>query len=206
MDIRGYNQIMKYFAEDKYMGTRPVVKEPMLVSNILDENRFKEIVDIVNNYSLEELNYDRAFGRFMLKGGHNQMPEQLIEECLQKARDIFESPTLLPTYACYVKYKGARANLLRHKDSNACTYTIDLCITQDVEWPLYVEDKEYVLQPNQALCFYGEDQLHWRGPYPEKETNVVDMIFLHYAEPDHWWFTEGQAFYQKILSNQKTVM
>lgn len=78
---------MKYFAEDKYMGTRPVVKEPMLVSNILDENRFKEIVDIVNNYSLEELNYDRAFGRFMLKGGHNQMPEQLIEECLQKARD-----------------------------------------------------------------------------------------------------------------------
>jgi hypothetical protein len=44
---------MKYFAEDKYMGTRPVVKEPMLVSGILDENRFKEIVDIVNNYSLE---------------------------------------------------------------------------------------------------------------------------------------------------------
>ena len=197
---------MKYFSDDADMGTRPIVKDPIIVSDVLEPTRFAEVVETVTNYPLDELSYDRGFGRFMLKPGSSTLPDDLLKECQQKARDIFDSQTLLPTYACYVKYKGARANLLRHKDSNACTYTIDLCLTQMVEWPLYVEDKEYILQPNQALCFYGEDQLHWRGPFPEKDSNIVDMLFLHYAEPDHWYFTQGPEYYQKILADTRAAM
>jgi hypothetical protein len=196
----------KYFADDELMGTRPVVKEPVIVSDVLSPEKFQETLNTLNGYSLDELKYDRSFGRFMLKNPAGQMPDQLLEHCLQKARDIFDSQTLLPTYSCYVRYKGARANLLRHMDSNACTYTVDLCLTSSVDWPLYVEDREYLLKPNQALCFYGEDQLHWRGPFPEKDSNIVDMLFLHYAEPDHWYFTQGPEYYQKILADTRAAM
>jgi hypothetical protein len=196
----------EYFADDSLMGTRPEVKEPIFVKGLLEPDLFERTVNTLNGYTPEMLSYDRGFGRFMLKNTEGAMPDQLLEHCLPKAREIFGSETLLPTYSCYVRYKGARANLVHHRDSNACTYTLDLCLTANAEWPLVVEDKDYLLKPNEALCFYGEDQLHWRTPFPDKENTVIDMVFLHYVEPDHWYHTKGKDYYATIMANRKPGM
>lgn len=196
----------KYFADDSIMGTRPEIKKPIFVQNLLEPEIFNNAVSTLNSYTPEMMSYDRAFGRFMLKDTVGAMPDQLLEHCLDKAREIFGSSTLLPTYSCYVRYKGARANLRHHRDSNACTYTLDLCLTANADWPLVVEEQEYLLNPNEALCFYGEDQLHWRTPFPDKENTVIDMVFLHYVEPDHWWFTHGADYHKVMLANREPGM
>lgn len=112
---------------------------------------------------------------------------------LPLARQVFGSDTLLPSYALWARYMGAGGYLERHKDSNACTYTIDYCLNQFEPWPLIVEDVSFTLHPNQALAFRGEDLLHWRPTW--KPGNIVEMLFFHYVEPDHWWFTgEGGQY------------
>jgi hypothetical protein len=197
-----------YFGTEEDMGVRPEIKPPLLVKDFLSKDVFDSSVDELNNYTLDELTYDRGFGRFMLKDVKDKMPNKLLEHCMPKAKEIFNSETLVPTYACYVRYKGARANLVQHRDSNACTYTLDLCLTANADWPLVVEDVEYILKPNEALCFYGEDQLHWRVPFPDKENTVIDMIFLHYVEPSHWFHTKGPSYYPTLMANanQRGVM
>jgi hypothetical protein len=52
--------------------------------------------------------------------------------------------------------------------------------------------------PNEAAAYYGNDQEHWREEFPMKDTNHVAMIFFHFAEPDHWWFTKGPSYLDVI--------
>jgi hypothetical protein len=193
----------KYFFPDEVMGTRPEVKPPIIYKNVFSEDKFKEIQEVTKAFTLNELEFSRGFGRFNLKAQYNGPAMAMMQEALPLAREIFKSDTLMPTYACYSKYIGERANLVRHKDSNACTYTIDLCISSITDWPIYVDDVSYILQPNEALCFYGEDQLHWREKFPDAGSNVVEMVFLHYAEPDHWFFTQDADFYNNQSDNFK---
>lgn len=121
-----------------------------------------------------------------------------FDEVSAKARSIF-GQDVKPTYALWVAYRGFRANLPRHIDDNACTYTIDLCMSYETQWPIYIEGQEILLEPNQAVVYYGEDQYHWRGEFPSPLKNEVQMIFFHFAEPNHWFFTEGPQHKQEIV-------
>lgn len=191
-----------YVAPIEFMGTRPKIKDPIIVKDLFTSSFWDEIINVVAEFKPYDFGYDRGFGRFILKNeAGNYLLNKMLYESLPKAREIFESNTLLPTYGLFSRYQGYRSNLHRHKDTNACTYTLDVCISSKTNWPLIVEDKEYSLAPNEALCFYGEDQLHWRNVFPDRETNIVEMSFLHYAEPDHWFFTKGYDFYNEMLKD-----
>ena len=110
-----------------------------------------------------------------------------LERLLPVARQTFGDDSILPSYACWAMYYEPTSNLNRHKDDNACTYTLDYCVRQYEPWDLYVEGVPYTLQPNQALALLGESQEHWREQF--KAGNVVEMIFFHYVKPDHWYLT-----------------
>ncbi len=113
---------------------------------------------------------------------------------LPLAREIFNDKEIIPSYALWARYFGAGGYLEKHKDNNACTFTIDYCVNQFEPWPIFIEGEEYILEKNQALCFMGEDQEHWRTEW--KPGNVVDMMFFHYVRPDHWWYTGDGGIYQ----------
>ncbi len=53
---------------------------------------------------------------------------------------------------------------------------------------MWVEGEEYFLEENQGLAFYGEDQEHWRENFPNPVNNQVGQLFVHFVEPDHWFF------------------
>jgi hypothetical protein len=77
-----------------------------------------------------------------------------------------------------------------------------MCVYQVEPWDLFVDDKPYTLYPNQALGYYGNDQLHWREKFPNPENNHVAMIFFHFAEPDHWYFTKGPEYLYTNIRNK----
>lgn len=167
-----------------------IIKDPMLLDNVFNDDDIEKLLDLVKNPKI--FGIQEEFSRWVTD--HETTPElqDYADKLIPLARSIFESNTLLPTFTLFVHYEGDKANLKKHKDTNACTYTIDLCLYQNKAWDIYVEGKPYTLNPNQALAFYGNDQEHWRENFPDN--NQIGLIFFNFAEPDHWWFKEGKDY------------
>jgi hypothetical protein len=80
----------------------------------------------------------------------------------------------------YARYSKQGANLGEHVDRDECGYIIDYCLSSKTVWPLKVDGVDYEINPNEALVFKGTEVLHGRGPIPDPENNVVEMIFFHF--------------------------
>ena len=177
------------------------VKDPMLLKSICDPAKFKEWQDHTIKFYEDSAmeTYEHGFGRYQL----NQADwlTEIHNFFLPIARAMFESETLQPSWYQLGVYEGPKAQLHKHKDDNACTYTIDLCLYQRTMWPIWVEDKEYFLEENDALLMYGNEQLHWREAFPDPMNNVVGNVFLFYCEPDQWYFSEGPEYLNVIRGN-----
>ena len=168
--------------------------EPTTVDQLFSETELRELQEACKKISKTVL-FDNGFGRYATN--HHQFPflKEAGEKLLPLARQIFNSETLLPSYTMFVHYEGPKAKLRKHRDDNACTYTLDMCLYQNQTWDLWVENKSYTLQENQALAYYGNDQIHWREKFPNPDTQHVAMIFFHFVEPDHWYYTKGTQYW-----------
>lgn len=160
--------------------------EPVIIEHPFDEEtRSRLLADCDRIWRNKLCEYDADFSRMV----SNETRLWLyLERLLPLARETFHDPTLLPSYACWSMYYEPASRLPKHKDRNACTYTLDYCVRQYEPWDLYVEGTPYSLQEGQALAFRGEEQEHWRPEFVEG--NVVEMIFFHFVRPDHWYFAE----------------
>lgn len=160
--------------------------EPIKLSNVFnDELRARLLNDCDFLVRRGDTKEDPTFARLISNNGRLYGYMELL---LPLVRKIFNDETILPSYLCWARYSSIESNLPKHKDDNACTFTIDYCVRQYEPWDLYVEGVPYTLEENEALAFYGEEQEHWRGPF--KPGNMVEMIFFHFVRPDHWYFTD----------------
>ena len=100
------------------------------------------------------------------------------------------------------EYSDEVISLHKHKDANACTYTLDLVLYQGDTWALYVDGRPYRANPNEAILFMGEEYEHWRETL-YNNTGRIGVVFFHYVEPDHWYFTEGPDHFYKILETRR---
>ena len=171
---------------------------PVLINNLLSSEDYLKLIDSLGNP--KSFGFDPGFSRYCVGDGGLPILGELANKLVETARETFKSKTLMPTYTLFAHYEGQNPSpsLYKHKDDNACTYTLDMCVYQKEPWDLFVEGEAYTLYPNQALGYYGNDQLHWREEFPNPETNNVAMIFFHFAEPDHWWFTKGSSYLEVI--------
>lgn len=164
-----------------------MLQEPQIFKNLLSTTEHQDLIRHLQPFA-SQYDYDPEFNRFSIDSDHSPILKSYAEKLLPVARDFFKSETLLHTYSLFVQYQGPNAQLPPHKDKNACTYTLDYCLYQTVPWKLWVENKSYQLEPNDALAYYGENQLHWRENFSGSERDHVAMVFFHFAEPDHWFF------------------
>lgn len=165
--------------------------DPVIVRDVLDDRERKDLHDSLrqmNDLTITDSNYNRRLGISEF------INELAVNKIAPMAKDLFRDRSLKMTYSLYCKYDSPQSRLPKHRDDNACTYTIDYCVSARTSWPLWVEDKEYVLGPNEALVFLGEDQTHWREEFPDAGRNVVEMLFFHFAPQDHWYFTKGPRY------------
>jgi hypothetical protein len=179
----------------------------MIENNMIPEikkNIFsKEEFDILKNTLKEKViteggEYD-DLGRKIFSP---QIVHEYAEKLLPFAREFFKSDTLLHSYSLFAEYSNKNITLPKHKDGNACTYTIDLVVYQDKPWGIWIEGKEYLLNENEAVLFWGTEQEHWRETVEDND-GVVGAVFFHYVEPDHWWFTEGPEYLNVIKNKQQ---
>lgn len=179
------------------------MKDPVVINNFLNEEDYQILLDNLKNP--KQFSYDPGFSRYCIADNQLHILKELSNKLIPIARNIFNSKALMPTYTLFAHYEGQdpEPSLYKHKDNNACTYTLDMCVYQVEPWDLYVDNKPYTLYPNQALAYYGNDQLHWREKFPNPQNNHVAMIFFHFAEPDHWYFTKGPDYIKVITGEIK---
>lgn len=177
------------------------MKEPLLVNDVLSTEDYAILTNAVSNPKSFE--YQGGFSRYVVADNSLPVLGEIANKLIPTARKAFGSDTLLPTYTLFAHYEGQdpAPSLYKHKDDNACTYTLDMCVYQTEPWDLWVENKNYTLYPNQALAYYGNDQMHWREEFPNPESQHVAMTFFHFAEPDHWFFTKGPEYLEVIRGN-----
>lgn len=169
--------------------------DPIIIKDVLSPEEYLEYKKLFPVDRVKSFDFQQDFSRYAYADGDL---DKYAEMLTPMAREIFGSSTLLPTYTLFAHYEGPNAKLWKHKDDNACTYTIDMCVYQKYAWDLWVENRPYTLYPNEALAYYGNDQEHWREAFPQKETNFVAMTFFHFAEPEHWWFAKGRDYLEVI--------
>jgi len=177
------------------------MREPVIVDNLFEPHYYEYISEALKSVIVQENSYDEGFGRYCLSDTRNPLLREAFTRSVWKARRVFNSHSLLPSYAFFAQYQkngNAIPNLFHHKDDNACTYTLDMCLYQNRPWDLFVEGKSYTLMPNQALAYYGNEQEHWREAIPDPENQIVGMVFFHFVEPDHWFYTKGPDYIDVI--------
>jgi hypothetical protein len=174
------------------------VKNPVIVKNVFTVEEHQELKNIMKNWPLET-EYDLAFGRRVI---NSPIIDEYAEKLIPLAKKMFNSENLRSSYALFAHYEGPGANLRRHADDNACTYTIDLCLYQTEPWAIGIthngKHTEYILQENEAILYYGNDQEHWRPDFPNPDSQHVAMIFFHFVEPGHWYHTKGPEYIDVI--------
>jgi hypothetical protein len=164
-------------------------KDPWIIKNFFPEKKYNQIISDINSMNKNFWRFEELHNRYIYDSQYFSSLS-LLE--MDRARKEFESDSLLYTYSLLALYNKENSKLDEHKDTNACTYTFDICLYTKTPWPIIVEGKEYVLKNNEALCFYGEDQLHSRPVF--EPDNKVLMLFMHFAEPSHIFFKECEIF------------
>ena len=181
------------------------IKDPFIVKSILSDADLKSLQRHTMNLWVHSPAYEVGFGRHQYHG--NEEVDRIHHLLTDVAREYFDSPTLMPSWALLSIYEGKEAKLFKHKDDNACTYHIDLSVFQKDGWDLWVEvngeDKPYMLQENEGLFMYGNDQMHWREAFPNPETNLVANAFFFFCEPDHWFFEHGPEYLETHIRAKK---
>ncbi len=177
------------------------VQEPKIIKNVFNDEEYKKLRTYLYNKPKLKEDFDPEFERYCFD---DSLLNQYAEKLIPLARNTFNSETLLSSYALFVHYEGKNPSLFAHKDDNACTYTIDMCVYQTEPWALIVDDKSYLLYENEALAYYGNDQMHGRDKFPNPNSQHVAMIFFHFVEPDHWWFTKGED-YIRVIRKEITI-
>lgn len=176
----------------------PRAIDPTILERVLPADDFATLQAELRAMRADGLGHQEDYGRWVLHSSRSELLVRHHERLVGLARAVFGSATLRPSHALFAHYEGPSARLARHRDTNACEYILDLCLYQQTAWDLWVVDEPYTLRENEALAFCGTLQEHWRNRLPDPETNQVGMVFFHFVEPDHWFFTIGPAWEKKL--------
>ena len=162
-------------------------KKPVVLANVLEKEELFDLKKSIHNL-LTKNNFlnEKSIGRRSIEMNECSLMKKQLIDLTPTAQNIFDSKTLEPTYAFFSEYRDPDSFLPKHRDNNGNTYTIDLCLYAKRPWGLFIEGDEYVLGENEAVCFYGEEQEHWRDSLGVD--NCVGVVFFHFAEPGHDFF------------------
>lgn len=88
---------------------------------------------------------------------------------------------LLPSYS-YGRVYTRCAYLKKHKDRPSCDLSLTIQVGSDgTPWPIYMDDKEVILEDGDAVIYKGTEVEHFRERF---SGDWHAQIFLHYVEKE----------------------
>lgn len=100
-------------------------------------------------------------------------------DLIELADDVFQTQ-LKPSYVFLSMY-GPEGICPLHTDRPQCQFSIDMQINSDGEWPIYVNDEEYILKDGEAICYSGTRHPHYRKAMNLGKCTKMDLAFFHFV-------------------------
>jgi len=150
--------------------------KPIIIPEVFPEEIFLNLKEYAISKVKTADDYDVDWDRYIYLDDLISKHGNIL---LPLARKYF-GPEVEYVWNSNVHYEGAKTRLPKHKDIKRCVYTINLCLYQNTEWPLWIEGVPYTLKENQAVLYKGNENEHWREDFPDPENNIVGMSM--------WWF------------------
>ena len=168
-------KLFQYFTGEKlpYRNWKPIQ-----VKNVLTAEKLQQLKDYLKLVLKKpDLMYHcPIFNRYAL---HDSPYLQQLHKDIKPYMETLMGKELEITYS-YLSMYDSNGYCPPHRDRHVCQWTLDLCVNQDQQWPLFVEDQTFNLKENEALIYSGTDQLHWRERI---HTNGhCDLVFFHFKE------------------------
>lgn len=116
---------------------------------------------------------------FFRKGIHNPDLFKALHFLMQERANLFFPEKIKSSYVYVSMYDDERSVCPIHTDRPQCKFTIDLCIDQKEEWPIIINDEEFILYPGDAVLYSGTDHPHYRNKI--KKGNFCDLAFFHFV-------------------------
>lgn len=181
------------------------------VDSVFDSETFRRVIETIHALRYVELEHyeNESFGRSLLR--HHPFFTEL-QSALSALVSEAVGEQVSPAYNFLSLYRGL-GRCEPHLDQPSCKWTLDVCLEQSVEWPIYfsqvvnwpaeppvtgptIEElhadaslrfQSAVLKPNQGVIFSGSSQWHFRRPISGLGGDFCHLLFLHYlpagAEP-----------------------
>lgn len=111
--------------------------------------------------------------------------ESLLINCHKKISKYLNME-LIPTYSYYRVYRPG-SELPPHTDRPACEISVSVCLgydylDEDINYPLYAKNNEFILNPGDALIYRGIDITHYRKIFKASKYSYHVQAFLHYVD------------------------
>lgn len=175
------------------------------VDSVFDGATFQRVIDTVHALRYVELEHyeSESFGRSLLR--HQPFFTEL-QSALSAMVSEAVGEQVSPAYNFLSLYRGL-GRCEPHLDQPSCKWTLDVCLEQSIEWPIYfsqvvdwpaeppangptIEElhadaslhfQSAVLRPNQGVIFSGSSQWHFRRPISGLGGDYCHLLFLHYV-------------------------
>ena len=172
-------------------------------SGFLSPTRHAEVAAAVAQVRTDQLEQHETglFGRTVI---HNMPQLDPLHQALAGWVSAAAGEEVVPAYS-FLSLYTKDGTLTPHLDGPVSKWTLDICIDQNVEWPIHVSRvidwptcadggpaglpqpgdralgfRAFSLRPNDAVLFSGSAQWHYRDPMPDSLTGFCHLLFLHY--------------------------
>lgn len=172
------------------------------IERLFDEPTRAKIDEIVASLSSQDLEHHEveAFGRHVV---HDHPFFSGLQEGLTRLVSDLVGCELEPGYN-FLSLYGSHGQCALHLDHPLSMYTLDYCIDEDANWPIYVskaidwpdlatmrrwspemiindpanEFREFMIEPGNGVIFSGSGQWHYRNAM--EHGGYCNLLFFHY--------------------------
>lgn len=177
------------------------LKKPIVIDNLFSTDDFNDLKRHIEENENKIL-FDPTEDRYVFNSKY--LTENFNKKLEPLAKKIFKDKSLETSYCLYVRYQGYKSQLNKHKDLNANTYLIDLCINEKTQWPIFIDGVEYKLEPNQAVAFLPMEWEHWRNQFPDPNNNIVEIIMFYFVpKNDEGWIKNKDLLQNNYIQDIK---
>lgn len=127
----------------------------------------------------------RQTGRKLI--GLDNLDKSIIDKVEQCVNNVYNKNLIVKDigFMRFKKEYGA-PKLLPHKDDYACEVVFDYQVQTNKKWDLFIEGNKVELSDNDAVCFEGEKEAHWREKVLFNDDEFVEMICFNCIGDNHW--------------------
>ena len=174
------------------------------VDPVFDPATFDEILETVHSLPYVALEHyeSGSFGRSLLR--NHPLFTRLQSTLTSMVSERVGEP-VSPSYNFLSLYRGV-GKCDPHLDDPLAKWTLDICLEQNVEWPIFVSQvvdwpatlpeaaptietlradpafrfDSIILSPNRGVIFSGSSQWHFREKISGSRSSFCHLLFLHY--------------------------